>query len=233
MNWYDNNSNQVSFKITQKSKHLLRCLPIYFEFGISQENRQDQKKNLELNNGQKLENRIHPKLKCSIWLFILYTPSSSPLIPVFFEHFCFCSFPPLSLFFFSLLRVASGETFWKGSMPFFCFSAPPDHSSSTTTDCEYGVHMVLVLLLPSPLPSLFHGKGSRVWLILNCCSSAILCPVSDLTILPSLLSFFYVCMFIPIDSKLWLNIHYFDPMLWLNSWFFTNGQTQIAKAYTY
>ena len=163
---------------------------------------------------------------------MLYTPSSSPLIPVFFEHFSFCSFP-LSLFFFSLLRVASGETFWKGSMPFFCFSAPPHHSSSSTTDCEYGVHMVLVLLLPSPLPSLFHGKGSRVWLILNCCSSAILCPLSDLTnfaFIACFLSCTYLCMFIPIDSKLWLNIQYFDPMLWLNGRFFTNGQTQIEKA---
>ena len=33
----------------------------------------------------------------------------------FFEHFC--SLPSLLL-----LRVASGETFWKGSMPFFCCS---------------------------------------------------------------------------------------------------------------
>ena len=140
---------------------LLISLLNYFEFGISQEKRQDQKKNLELNNGQKLENRIHPKLKTAAYDY-LYCIHLVPrlLFPSFLSISVSVRSP--SLFFFSLLRVASGETFWKGSMPFFCFSAPPDHSSSTTTDCEYGVHMVLVLLLPSPLPSLFHGKGSRV-----------------------------------------------------------------------
>ena len=40
------------------------------------ENRQDQEKNLESNNGQKLENRIHPKLKLqhtSMTIYVVYT----------------------------------------------------------------------------------------------------------------------------------------------------------------
>ena len=73
MNWYDNNSNQVSFKITQNTNWdamLLLFLLNYIE------NRQDQEKNLESNNGQKLENRIHPKLKLqhtSMTIYVVYT----------------------------------------------------------------------------------------------------------------------------------------------------------------
>ena len=64
----------IQTKFLLKSIKTLLSLLNFFEFGISQENRQDQEKNLD---GQKLENRIHPKLKLqhtsSMTIYIVYT----------------------------------------------------------------------------------------------------------------------------------------------------------------